>query len=243
MITAKELKKLFKMQTQKLHQLFYSKTNYSQNDVLIKQAFINPDLSVVDKFEASVDYFWQAQKHYKISSGTLAYYPGYGSIYGARNDGIEGISRLLPLWAAYLSSPAQKSSIKNEMRQHLKSAFVNGTNPQGANYWGDISDKSTLICEAADIALALWLCRDNVWQEFSPAEKKLIISWLKQVNGKQTADNNWHLFVVLIEIVVLFFDPEFKSDIKTRYAKVKSFYAGNGCFKDGLNGDVDLYNA
>jgi hypothetical protein len=69
------------------------------------------------------------------------------------------------------------------------------------------------------------------------------LNWLQQVIDKQTADNNWHLFVILVDKVVEALVPSHRFASASRYQRVKSFYRGNGCFVDGEGGAVDLYNA
>ena len=242
MITFADCKTIYKYQKQNVHRLVNKKPPFVQNDKSIVSKF-SANTCYQHKLNALVDYFWSAHQHYVTKSQTLAYYPGYQSIYGHKNDGLEGISRLLPLWAAYIVSPIGHNEQKHAMRQHVKAAFINGTNPALDCYWGNIEHKSTLICEGADIALALWLLKHELDSLFSSQERAQIFGWLSQVIGKETADNNWHLFVVLIDIVLADLDEQHKFTSDIRYQTVKSFYIGNGCFRDGANGEVDLYNA
>ena len=207
-------------------------------------AFLPQGPADPDAFARVVGYFWEAYRHYVDDWGTVAYYPGWPSIYGAAADAIEGVSRNLPLWAAYSTSPLAKGDPQvGAMQQAIKKALLNGTNDRHPGYWGDIYDKSTLICEGADIALSLWLVKDTLWTELDTAERKRILGWLAGAVGRETADNNWHLFVVLIDAVLADLDPGHDFASGERYDRIRGMYVGDGCFRDGPAGRVDFYNA
>ena len=193
--------------------------------------------------DALVGYFWHAYQHYLDAAGTLAYYPGWPSIYGARNDALEGVSRLAPLWAAYASSPCTEPELSAAMVASLRRTLVHGTDPAHPGYWGDIADRSTLICEAADIALALWLGRDVLWPALGEQQRSCVLRWLRQAVGKRTADNNWHLFVVLVDAVLAVLDPVHRFTSEGRLERVRQFARTEGCFSDGPAGQIDFYNA
>ncbi|MAZ90122.1 MAG: hypothetical protein CL693_21015 [Cellvibrionaceae bacterium] len=243
MISIKDLQQSYHWQRQNLERLWLQSSNYSQDDESIKSCFSSAYQSVSEKLDALTLYFWQANQHYRNPHNTAVYYPGMGSIYGAKSDGMEGMSRLLPLWSAYYLSPTITDAVTHEIKEYFQQTITRGTDPKGSAYWGDITDGSTLICEAADIALAIWLVKDCLWHEFPDEVKHNALHWLGQARDKKTADNNWHLFIVLIDAVVTSLDSSNRYDCSDRYSRIKSFYLDQGCFKDGDNGDVDLYNA
>ncbi|WP_448556467.1 DUF2264 domain-containing protein [Thalassotalea montiporae] len=243
MISLPDLKFIFLNQSQNLKRQWSSKRAKTLGTDKLIQEFSNAKLTVEDRCNLLARYFWQGQSYYANHSRTRAYYPGAASIYGANNDGIEGVTRLMPLWAVMTLNQNFSQSEQASLQSHLFNSLLNGTNPEHTSFWGEITDKSTLICEAADVALALWLVRDTLWHKFSKQQQTQILSWLKQVPYKQTADNNWHLFVVLVAKVIASFEPAVNFDAKSRFNRVKCFYQGEGCFKDGSGGAVDLYNA
>jgi hypothetical protein len=243
MIYWQDLKFIAGMQKQNWHKILKRKSVFVENDEKIKSVFADTLLSYDEKFVHLVRYFWQAHKHYYVRGQASAYYHGYSSIYGSKNDGVEGVSRLLPLWASFLANENNDNTHSLEMSSHIKAVLLDGTNPSGLGYWGDIDNRSTLICEAADIALALWISKKAIWFSLSPTEQTQILDWLVQVLGKETADNNWHLFVLLTEVIVADLAPDKLTVEVARYQRIKEFYVGDGCFKDGEKGEVDLYNA
>jgi hypothetical protein len=126
----------------------------------------------------------------------------------------------------------------------LRQGMVAGANPESPEYWGSIDSRDSRIVEAADIALAIWLTRPILWDELSEIQRQQLAAWLYGVNGKQTVDNNWHLFVVLVNVILDDLGmPANLNEARRRYDRFKSFHIGGGWFKDGPNGHVDYYNA
>lgn len=219
------------------------KKAYDCEDSKLKKILSTPDVPFGVLADSLVRYFWISHLHYVDETSTLAYYPGCGSIYGARNDAIEGVSRVAPLWATYARCANTDPVMAEAMLALLRESFVHGTSPAHPGYWGDVCDRSLLICEAADIALALWLARDRLIPLFSSAEFNQVMRWLGQVVGKATADNNWHIFVVLVDAVLAALAPAHRFTSFDRLARVRSFQQRDGCFVDGPDGRVDYYNA
>jgi hypothetical protein len=209
----------------------------------LQQAIAAAGSDAVQLSARLVDYFWCAQQHYLTPDGTLAYYPGHPSIYGARCDAVEGVSRLMPLWAAYASSPYRDDVLAEAMLERQQRTLANGCDPSHPGYWGDIDARSTLICEGADIALAIWLGKETLWPGLGTEQQRRARQWLGQAVGKDTADNNWHLFVVLIDLVLADLDPDHRFSSGDRLARVREFMRSDGCFTDGPDGQVDFYNA
>ena len=133
--------------------------------------------------------------------------------------------------------------LAEDVRAHVRVALLNGTNPAHPGYWGPIGDRSTLICEGADIALAAWLLRDSLPELLGQEGLVQLVNWLRQAVSRETVDNNWHLFVVLIDKVLAALDPSHAYTSAARYERVRLFYRGDGCFSDGPEGALDLYNA
>ena len=118
-MTKNDLINIKRWQTQKLHRSLQIKRKFPDNDDHIKGFFLDPNTPPFSKLNELVHYFWAAHKHYRNPDFPQVYYPGISSIYGARNDGFEGMSRLLPLWASYLccphSSPDERIEIENRL--------------------------------------------------------------------------------------------------------------------------------
>lgn len=131
------------------------------------------------------------------------------------------------------------------LTREFKKGLVAGVDPSSPTYWGDMQGKySHGVVEAADIALSTWLFRDAVWSGLSESDRTNVVQWLTQVNQCAGADNNWHLFYVLIDRVLSSLGYENQIDnSQGRYERIKDFHLGDGWFKDGPQGEVDYYNA
>jgi len=184
--------------------------------------------------------------------GATARYPGMFSYNGTAMDRLEGFSRTAPLIAAWLhggrpSSVTSEGGVPIDLVELLRSGIVAGTDSASPEYWGDTKHWGQSIVEAADIALTLWLTRDDLWNGRGAAEQARIARWLIQVNGKRIPDNNWHLFVAQVNAVLAALgQPSDPDEMRRHYLQAKSFYCGAGWFRDGnMPGGpfFDFYNA
>lgn len=243
-----DLKLYIQLFKQNIIKSFMKRCDFIELDEHIISVFQkNHDLKV--QCEAIVDYVAEAFNHYAVWDYSHAYYPGVSSQQTARLDAMEGCSRVLPTLAAWVHShpdmTVKKSTLSNKqlnMIDWIKSAFLAGTNPNHAGYWGKIENYNQKICESADLALALWLTKEQIWQKLTLDEQKQITVWFSQVNHIKTVDNNWHLFPLTVQLVLKQLTG--KDHIESyRYERVKEFLVGDGWFRDGANGNYDYYNA
>jgi hypothetical protein len=212
-------------------------------DETIRERLAAPHCTAAQAAEALVDYFWQTHRHALDRHGTMADYPGWPSMYGARNDAIEGVARLAPLWAVCVERRLGSPERQEAMREHLLRMFAHGCDPAHPGFWGPMRDRSTLICEAHDLALALWISREQVYARMPGAVQRQVTEWLAQAVGRGTADNNWHLFVVMADAVLAQLRPGHRFRSQERWQRIWEFQRADGCFVDGPKGHVDLYNA
>lgn len=237
-------KKLFK---ENIIRKFVRKSAYRRHDEFVMQVFQDSHQSLSSLCEILVRYIAEAFSHYQIWDYTHAYYPGRPGQQTVRTDALEGVSRVLPLFAAWLIHSRQERlnglnlqpiHISNMIRQ----AFIHGTDPTHKGYWGKLENYDQKICESADLALTLWLSKEWVWDKLETGLQQQIISWFEQVNHCEIVDNNWHLFPLLVQFVIR--DLTGIDHIaKWRYDRIKAFYVGDGWFRDGAKGNFDYYNA
>jgi len=101
-------------------------------------------------------------------------------------DAIESFARMASAWGAWLSNPGNPASLHFNDRELniealVRDALLDGTNPANPRtYWGDITHLDQRIVEAADIALAIWLSRERVFNKMTGAERAQVIAWLAQ---------------------------------------------------------------
>lgn len=165
-------------------------------------------------------------------------------------DALESFARLASAWGAWLSDPQNPATLEFcgrvlNLQEILARALLEGTNANNARtYWGDIGDMDQRIVEAADIALALWLSRERVFNQLSERERAQIIRWLEQVDDKEVYYDNWILFPVLpMTVRKRLGYPVDVSAIDARLDLAAEFYRGDGWYADGAGEEFDLYNA
>lgn len=228
---------------------WYKKRPYDEHDDCLQRLFLDTQVSLQQQCDYLVRYVAEAFNHYAVWDYTHAYYPGRPSQQNARTDALEGVSRVLPTLAVWLRSQPQDkvciTSLQGEALNIvaiLKQAFLAGTDPAHHGYWGTLHDYDQRICESADLALALWLSRELVWNSLTPAQQQQIVRWFSQVYTLQTVDNNWHLFPLTVQFVMRALNGT--GDVNDeKYQRIKEFHVGNGWFRDGANGNYDYYNA
>jgi hypothetical protein len=212
------------------------------------RAFVRGDAPSAQAYERLFAYFVHGFLRRRSAHGALARYRGWPSFNGPRCDALEGFSRFAPLLGAWLQSDRSRelllASGKVDLLDLLCAGLVAGTDPRSPEYWGAIRHRDQRIVEAADLALALWLGRDSVWTSLTQAQRGALAAWLAGVNGKETADNNWHLFVVLVNAVLQALGAGGdRGEMARRYGRFKSFYRGEGWFSDGPHDKFDYYIA
>jgi hypothetical protein len=197
-------------------------------------------------------YFVEGVATYRSDAGATVAYPGIPSHFGQFFDRLEGFSRTAPLLAAWLHGGRPgKITLSNgeiiDLAEWLKQGIVAGTDPDSAEYWGEITHWKMSVLEASDIALTLWLSRDQVWAVMSPLEKKNVADWLFSINGKGFPDNNWHLAIVMVNAVLATLNaPHDPENMEIHYSRFRSYYVGDGWFSDGPEVTAysfDYYNA
>ncbi|MBE9582302.1 MAG: DUF2264 domain-containing protein [Proteobacteria bacterium] len=183
------------------------------------------------------------------SENATVRFPGYPSVNGRYQDSIEGFTRFFPLISAWLSSGRQSvinlgGDLTVDLDDLVRRTLRNALDPKSRGYYGKISNHDNRVIAAALISLSLWQLKETVFENIGEREKQMISDWLNQVNTVEVADNNWHLFVVMVNAVLKRLGLPYSS---TQYAKHynrhKSFYLGNGWYSDGPEGIVDYYNA
>jgi hypothetical protein len=165
-------------------------------------------------------------------------------------DAIESFARIASAWGAWLRNPANPAALTFQeheinVENLLHQALLDGTNPSNPyTYWGDIGHMDQRIVESADIALAIWMSRERVFNKMTSTEQAQVMKWLAQVDGKGTYTDNWILFTAMAQAVRLHLGfPSPEDDIDNRLMQISEFYRGDGWYVDGPTNEFELYNA
>ncbi|WP_293130305.1 DUF2264 domain-containing protein [Moritella sp.] len=227
----------------------FKRSAYDKHDDTLQAIFSNEQVGLHYLCDQLVRYVTEAFDHYAVWDYSHAYYPGRPSQQSAKVDAMEGVSRVLPTLAAWLHNrPVNATCMQGlnnkdiDVAAILRQALLAGTDPSHRGYWGDLTDYDQRTCESADLALALWLSKAATWDMFTLAEQKQVICWFKQASKVKTVDNNWHLFSLTVEFVILALTDE-NTISHDKYERIKEFHVGAGWFRDGAKGNYDFYNA
>ncbi|MDG3088258.1 DUF2264 domain-containing protein [Vibrio hannami] len=191
-----------------------------------------------------ISYILDVYERYSFLKGSHASYPGFISNKNRKIDSIESVARILPLLSVCIKRHEELClrHSKEQLIDMYTAVVSSATDRASACYWGDPQDFDQLIVEMCDVALSIWILKDTVWSSLNNDVKENIISWLKKALYKETVENNWLFFKLIIMEVLLELgaEVEFRQDI---YDKLLSFRNSEGWFRDGINGNFDYYNA
>jgi len=215
----------------------------------VTQVFVDHPLPDEERYRWLFRYFITGFVRYRARDGAHAAYPGAPSHHGSQVDAMEGVTRVMPLMSAWISSGRDRK-IKTldgravDLLQIVKEGLISGTDEGSPGYWGHIGAFDQRACEAADVALSLWLLRSSLWAQLDRSCQQRIVSWLTEVNRQRVPDNNWHLFPVLVNLVLRSLgEASDESALLQHYQRFKSLYRGEGWFSDGPKDRYDYYNA
>ncbi|GAA1672892.1 DUF2264 domain-containing protein [Nonomuraea maheshkhaliensis] len=121
--------------------------------------------------------------------------------------------------------------------------LTNGADPGGPEFWGDPADRDQRLVEMAAIGFAVALVPERVWEPLTPQARDHLVRWLSQINRRQTPDNNWLFFRVLVNLGLARVGAD-HDPAATREAldRLESFSLGDhGWYSDGPTRQRDYY--
>jgi hypothetical protein len=120
--------------------------------------------------------------------------------------------------------------------------LAHGSDPAHPEYWGEPRDRDQRIVEMAAIGFALALAPEQWWDPLTGPERDRLARWLLSALPRQTADNNWHFFPVLIGLGLDRVGvPYDRSLVAARLARLETFWRGDGWYSDGPTERRDYY--
>jgi hypothetical protein len=210
------------------------------------------DAPAVQRYRAAFLYFVHGFVQHQSAGFSRVQYCGAGSVNSFAVNGLEGFARTAPLLAAWLYAGRETvltdpmDGRRVDLVDVLKRGILSGADPHSPDYWGAIVDNDQRIVEAADIARTLWLTKSCIWDHLSDDEKLMIARWLLPATRAATPQNNWILFPIVVDLVLVDLnapgrDRDLAASAHREFAGYKRFYLQSGWFLDGSN--IDFYNA
>jgi hypothetical protein len=218
----------------------------------VKQEFLR-DAPADARYRQLFRYFTGGFLHHLSPGFSRVNYCGAGSVNTLAITGLEGFARTAPMLAAWLHSGREASFVdpvtgtRVDLVSVLKTGILHGVDPGSPDYWGAITDHDQRLVEAADIARTLWLTRASIWDQLNEGERLKITRWLLPATRAATAQDNWILFPIVVDLVLTqlhapLTDASLMARAHRDFDDFKRFYLESGWFSDGPV-RVDFYNA
>ena len=144
--------------------------------------------------------------------------------------GMEGYSRVL--WALV---PMLCGGCEEADRFWLlwREGLINGTDPEHAEYWGDIRNSDQRMVEMAVIGMGLCLLPDRFYHDLPKDAQDHLYAWLNQINLYDMPKNNWRFFRVLVNVgFETVGRPVDESRLEEDLNLLESHYVGDGWYFD-----------
>lgn len=182
---------------------------------------------------------------------------GYTGVhYGEKAAAMEGACRILwglgPLWSQNNSglSDSARQEIEEWYRWYLE-GIINGTDPSGEEYWGDLGDYDQLMVEMAALAVTVALSPERFWEPLTEGQKQNLVSWMSRINRRRVHANNWRFFRILTNMTLMLLDQRSRGSsvfgeenrrlLSEDWEVIEQCFLGDGWYFDGNPGQMDYY--
>ena len=152
---------------------------------------------------------------------------------------MEGAARLL--WGLV---PLVAGGETTALLDPVLDGIAAGTDPDHPEFWGAAVDYDQKLVEMAGIGFALMLAGDRIWPRYAARDRVTIARWLRQINDRALADNNWQAFRVLVNLGLRQVGEGYDRDaVEESLGKLDAYYLGTGWYCDGRPTQRDYYVA
>lgn len=207
----------------------------------------HPEFSQYTDIMMLAQYYTTGAHSFTTKPGHIVY-PGESGTRGICIEGLEGFARIAPLLATL-------GSFHQHSMQDLNNRTINpltfviegmtaGTNPDSASYWGNIGDYDQRLVEASDIAITLFIIHSKHPELISNQLKEQVVKWLSPASKVARYGGNWCLFkIVILSCLQILTNRSYSEMITSEFEYFEKMHQGKGWFADGINGEIDYYNA
>ncbi|MFF7390886.1 DUF2264 domain-containing protein [Streptomyces scabiei] len=184
-------------------------------------------------WEAAADTLLAAVEPYATADGALYDLPGDRTSWSGRlSDGLEGYARTLLLAAFRRDETAL-------------ARYADGLAAGVSGVWPRIEDRSQPLVEAASIAFALRVTREELWDRLDDGVRQRAAAWLGDALTAEPWPCNWELFPVTVGgfLEEIGYEPELsRRVVEQRLDRIEQWYLGDGWYTDGDGRKFDYYN-
>lgn len=162
----------------------------------------------------------------------------------------EGLARSFLIAAPLIHINPQLTIQGYSLRDYYKNQILRGCTREDINWFGDYNELQRLTdyadssrafqqtVETCSLALCLNICREEIWNKYTKAERDIIADFLLSYAHAGTVPQNWRLFNMLN---MAFLNNEgyvIDKDIMREHAQaILGYYAGDGWYRDGHSFD------
>ncbi|MDQ0752267.1 hypothetical protein QF034_006498 [Streptomyces africanus] len=184
-------------------------------------------------WEAAADALLTAVEPYATEDRALYHLPGDRTSWSGRlSDGLEGYARTLLLAAFRRDEKALER-------------YADGLAAGVSGVWPRIEHRSQPLVEAASIALALRLTREQLWDRLDDGVRQRAAAWLGDALTAEAWPCNWELFPVTVGgfLAEIGHEPDAsRAAIDRGLERIEQWYLGDGWYTDGDGRKFDYYN-
>lgn len=172
------------------------------------------------------------------------------AVWEKRAEYFEGYARSFFIAAPLIHNDPELTvcgfKVRDYYRAHALRICTKG-DPYGAGHYGELREISGTAdpfrafqqtVETCALVICLWICREEIWDTYTRAEKDIIAEFLSGFAHGSTVPQNWRLFNMLDLAFLHMEGYPIDRDIMRDHAQaILSYYAGDGWYRDGHSFD------
>ncbi|MFI6299744.1 DUF2264 domain-containing protein [Nonomuraea sp. NPDC050790] len=144
-----------------------------------------------------------------------------------------------PLWGL---APLAAGGGRFDHWDLVRRGLASGTDPAHEEYWREPRDSDQRIVEMAAIGFALALAPERLWDPLSGGERDRLAAWLATALARDTSDNNWRFFGVLVSLGLSRVGVRHdRAAVTERLDRLETYALGDGWYSDGPTERRDYY--
>ncbi len=162
----------------------------------------------------------------------------------------EGLARSFLIAAPLIHINPQLTIRGYSLRDYYKNQILKGCTREDINWFGDYNELQRLTgyadssrafqqtVETCSLVLCLNICREEIWNKYTKAERDIIADFLLSYAHAGTVPQNWRLFNMLNMAFLHNEGYVIDKDIMREHAQaILGYYAGDGWYRDGHSFD------